>query len=475
LHGQSYSSSCFLCITVNNLSNQHHIKTNFLLAYPVMISMLGQVMTGVADSVMVGWIGALPLAASSFANIFFTLPLFFGVGVSYAITPLVAEAHGAKNTNGIIETLRNGLLINMLTGIALVALIFAIEPTLYMMSQPPEVVTLAIPYLKIVGLSIIPTMLFQTFRQFAEGLHKTRMAMVIVIVSNLLNIALNYVLIYGVYGFPEMGLNGAGLATLISRIVMGVWMAAYIYYGKDFRAYRAAFPFQRASDPLHGEQGAGGAGGYSKSLINKMLHIGVPAGTQFLFEAGAFGFSAVMMGWIGTTALAAHQIAINLATISYMTTSGLGAAATIRVAHFLGQRDIPTLRRVGFLMIAMAAVIMAAWAILFITGKHFLPELYIRDAAVLQMAAPLMIIAGFFQLSDGMQVVCAGALRGLQDVKIPSILIFVAYWIIALPLGYWLAFPLGYGANGIWIGLLIGLTITATLMIVRFNLLSKKI
>jgi MATE family multidrug resistance protein len=450
---------------VNNLYKQD-IRTNFLLAYPVMISMLGQVMTGVADSVMVGWIGATPLAASSFANIFFTLPLFFGVGVSYAITPLVAEAHGAKNIKGIIDTLRNGFLINMLMGVALVVLIFAIEPTLYRMSQPPEVVTLAIPYLKIVGFSIMPTMLFQTFRQFAEGLHKTRMAMVIVIVSNLLNIALNYVLIYGVYGFPEMGLNGAGLATLISRIVMGVWMALYVYYGKFFREYRSAFDVQKLLRP--GRPG-------SWTLINKMLHIGVPAGTQFLFEAGAFGLSAVMMGWIGTTALAAHQIAINLATISYMTTSGMGAAATIRVAHFLGQRDIPTLRRVAFLMIAMAAAIMTAWGILFIAGKHFLPALYIRDAAVLQMAAPLMIIAGFFQLSDGMQVVCAGALRGLQDVKVPSLLIFVAYWIIALPLGYWLAFPLGYGANGIWIGLLIGLTVTAALMIIRFNALSRKV
>jgi MATE family multidrug resistance protein len=435
------------------------IRANFLLAYPVMISMLGQVMTGVADSIMVGWTGATPLAASSFANIFFTLPLFFGVGVSYAITPLVAEAHGANNPKAIIETLRNGFLINMITGVVLVALIFAIEPTLYMMSQPTEVVELAIPYLKIVVLSIIPTMLFQTFRQFAEGLHKTRMAMVIVIVSNLLNIVLNYVLIYGKFGFPEMGLNGAGLATLIARIVMGIWMMLYVYYGKYFTAYRDGFRI----------------GQYSKQLINKMLHIGLPAGTQFILEAGAFGFSAVMMGWIGTSALAAHQIAINLATISYMTTSGLGAAATIRVAHFLGQRNIQTMRRVGFVMIAMAAFIMALWAILFITGKRFLPLLYIQDEAVLAMAAPLMIIAGFFQMSDGMQVVCAGALRGIKDVKVPSVLIFVAYWVIALPLGYWLAFPLGYGANGIWIGLLIGLTITATLMIVRFNSLSKRI
>ena len=435
------------------------IKANFLLAYPVMISMLGQVMTGVADSIMVGWTGATPLAASSFANIFFTLPLFFGVGVSYAITPLVAEAHGAHNDKSIIETLRNGFLINMITGVVLVALVFAIEPTLHLMSQPTEVVTLAIPYLRIVILSIIPTMMFQTFRQFAEGMHKTRMAMVIVIVSNLINIALNYILIYGKFGFPEMGLNGAGLATLIARVVMGIWMMLYVYYSKHFTSYRAGFRI----------------GHYSKQLINKMLHIGLPAGTQFIFEAGAFGFSAVMMGWIGTTALAAHQIAINLATISYMTTSGLGAAATIRVAHFLGQRDIQTMRRVGFVMIGMAAFVMAVWGVLFIVGKRALPLLYIQDEAVLAMAAPLMIIAGFFQMSDGMQVVCAGALRGLKDVKVPSVLIFVAYWVIALPLGYWLAFHLDYGANGIWIGLLIGLTITATLMIVRFNSLSKRI
>ena len=435
------------------------VRANFLLAYPVMVSMLGQVMTGVADSIMVGWTGATPLAASSFANIFFTLPLFFGVGLSYAITPLVAEAHGANHPKSIIETLRNGFLINMIAGVTLVVVIFAIEPTLHYMSQPPEVVLLAIPYLRIVALSIIPTMLFQTFRQFAEGLHKTRMAMVIVIVSNLINIALNYVLIYGKFGFPEMGLNGAGLATLIARIIMGVWMAAYIYYGKYFTAYRAGFRI----------------GQYSKQLINKILHIGIPAGSQFLFEAGAFGFSAVMMGWIGTTALAAHQIAINLATISYMTTSGLGAAATIRVAHFLGQADFRTMRRVAFVMIVMAALIMALWAVLFITGKRFLPLLYIQDEAVLALAAPLMIIAGFFQLSDGMQVVCAGVLRGLKDVKIPSVLIFVAYWVIALPLGYWLAFPMGFGANGVWIGLLVGLTITATLMIIRFNKLSRKL
>jgi multidrug resistance protein, MATE family len=435
-----------------------HIRPNFLLAYPVMLSMLGQVMTGVADSVMVGWTGAVPLAASSLANIFFSVPLFFGVGVSYAITPLVAQAEGANDDNKIIATLKNGSLINLVTGLILVALIFSVEPFMHSMGQPEDVVTLAIPYLSIIAISIIPTMIFQTYRQFAEGLQRTRVAMIIVVGSNLLNIVLNYVLIFGKYGFPEMGLNGAGWATLISRIVMAVSMMLYVYYARKYQAYKAGFSI----------------GNYSRELINKMLHIGLPAGSQFVFEAGAFGFSALMMGWLGTTALAAHQIAINLATISYMTTSGLGAAATIRVGNFWGQRDIHNLRASGFTMIGMAIVLMTAWAFLFIFGRYFLPSLYIKDEAVIQLTASLLIIAAFFQLSDGIQVVTAGALRGLQDVKIPSMLTFVAYWVIALPLGYWLAFPLQMGANGIWIGLFLGLTLTAGAMVVRFNRLSRK-
>lgn len=435
-----------------------HVRPNFLLAYPVMLSMLGQVMTGVADSVMVGWTGATPLAASSFANIFFSVPLFFGIGVSYAITPLVAQAEGAIEPLKIIAILKNGALINLAIGLGLVALIFSIEPFMHYMGQPQEVVELGVPYLSIIAVSIIPTMIFQTYRQFAEGLEKTRMAMIIVIGSNLVNIALNYVLIFGKYGFPELGLNGAGWATLIARCLMALSMMLYVFYGRRFTQFKAGFAM----------------GNYSRSLITKMLHIGLPAGSQFIFEAGAFGLSAIMMGWLGTTALAAHQIAINLATISYMTTSGLGAAATIRVGIFLGQRDKKNLRASAFTMISMGIILMAAWAVLFILGRHFLPSLYIDDPSVIEFTGALLIIAAFFQLSDGIQVVCAGALRGLQDVKIPSLLIFVAYWIIALPLGYGLAFPLGLGASGIWIGLFVGLTLTATAMVIRFNRLSKK-
>lgn len=437
---------------------RNEARASFLLAYPVMISMLGQVMTGVADSIMIGWTGAVPLAASSLANVFFSVLLFFGVGVSYAITPLVAEASGAGDSKRIIEALRHGLLINGVVAVILMALVFGGQGALRHIGQPTDVVELAIPYLLIITLSIFPTMVFQSFRQFAEGLHRTRMAMVIMIAGNLLNVGLNYVLIYGIWIFPELGLNGAGWATLIARIVMAAWMAAYVYYGRWFTAYRDGFRM----------------GDYSRDLINRMLHIGIPAGAQFIFEAAAFGFSAVMMGWLSANTLAAHQIAINLATVSYMTTSGLGAAATIRVGTFLGQRDGLAVRRAGFTLIGLAVLVMLLWAVAFITGNHFLPGLYIDDAAVLSIAAPLMVIAGFFQLSDGMQVVCAGALRGLQDVKVPSLLIFVAYWVLALPIGYLLAFPMGYGAIGIWLGLLLGLTLTAAAMVWRFNRLSHR-
>lgn len=434
-----------------------HLKPNFLLAYPVMLAMLGQVMTGVADSVMVGWTGATPLAASSFANIFFSIPLFFGVGVSYAITPLVAQADGAKDVSKIIDVLKNGSLINLVTGFILVALIFSCEPFMYFMGQPTEVVALAIPYLSIIAVAIIPTMIFQTYRQFAEGLQSTRVAMAIVIGSNLINIGLNYVLIFGKLGAPALGLNGAGWATLVSRIIMAIAMMAYIYLAKKYQPFKAGFK----------------VGGYSMALIKRMLHIGLPAGSQFIFEASAFGFSAIMMGWLGTTALAAHQIAINLATISYMTTSGLGAAATIRVGNFLGQRDTVNLRTAAFAMIWMAVGIMAAWALLFIFGRYALPSFYIDNVEVIELTSSLLIFAAFFQLSDGIQVVTAGALRGLQDVKIPSLLILVAYWVIALPLGYTLAFPFSFGASGIWLGLFIGLTLTATAMVVRFRRLSR--
>lgn len=436
-----------------------HVRKSWNLAYPVMLSQLSHVMVGVTDSIMVGHVGATSLAASSLANVIFNLLMLFGIGVSYAITPLVATAEGENNHKGISDTLRHGLMISIVNSLVLIAIILLGKSVLYYIDQPVEVVDLAIPYLSILAYSLFPVLIFQTFRQFAEGLSNTRIAMIIMLFSVILNVLLNYIFIYGHAGFPAMGLLGAGYGTLISRIVMMAAIVGYIYFARQFRLYRSGFSF----------------GAYSKKLFDKLLYIGIPAGMQFIFEVAAFDFSAIMMGWLGTKTLAAHQIAINLATLSYMTTSGLASAATIRVSNELGKRNIKGMREVAYTLLMMAMVFMTLWAILFIIYRNFLPTIYVDDIEVIQIAAPLIVIAGFFQLSDGAQVVCAGALRGLQDVKVPSLFIFVAYWIIGLPLGYWLGFKAGYGGQGIWFGLLIGLTLTALAMFFRFRTLSKNL
>ena len=436
-----------------------HIRENFHLAYPVMLTNLGHVTMGVADSIMVGHVSATSLAAAGLALVVFNVMMLFGIGVSYAITPLVAVADGAGNKKEIVETLRHGLVINLCNSIFLVVLVSSGKYLLNYIDQPPEVVTLALPYLSIVTFSLIPLLIFQTFKQFAEGLSNTKIALIIIILSNFVNIGLNYILIYGHAGFPAMGLNGAGWATFTSRIFMALSIVGYIYYAPYFKSFREGFLL----------------GKYSSSLINKMLHLGVPSGVQFIFEVAAFDFSLVMMGWLGTTTQAAHQIAINLATISYMTTAGLAAAATIRVSYFLGRKDLKNLKTAAYSLLTMAIGMMILWALAFVVGRHWLPGLYVDDFEVTAIASTLLIIAGLFQLSDGIQVVCIAALRGLQDVKIPSIFIFIAYWIIGLPLGYWLAFVMNYGGIGIWSGLLIGLTLTAAAMFIRFRVLVRNL
>lgn len=430
-----------------------HIRENFHLAYPVMLSNLGHVMMGVTDNIMVGHVNSTSLAAAGLANVAFSVLMLFGIGVSYAITPIVAEARGAGNTHNVIETLRHGFIINLVNGCLLAGVVYVAKNVLYHIDQPEEVVELAIPYLSIVTFSLIPMLLFQTCKQFLEGLSNTRVAMIIILISNVVNIGLNWVLIYGHWGVPALGLNGAGWATLLSRSFMVISFATYLYYSPAFRKFRAGFSLGR----------------YNRKLFNKMLHLGVPAGVQFIFEVAAFDSSLVMMGWLGTTTQAAHQIAISLASISYMTTAGLAAAATIRVSYYLGKKDFKNLALASYSLLGMALLFMSLCALLFIAGRHWLPTLYVYNTEVIATASSLLIIAGLFQLSDGAQVVCIAALRGLQDVKIPSLLIFVAYWIIGLPLGYWLGFSMGLGAIGVWLGLLLGLTLTAIAMFMRFR------
>lgn len=432
---------------------REHVWENLRLAIPVMLGNLGHVAIGVTDNVMVGHVNAVSLAAAGLAFVIFNVLLLFGIGVSYAITPLVASAHGEKNEKSVIEIVRHGFLINVINGILLVVAVFFGSNLLYNLDQPAEVVTLAIPFLNIITFSMIPILIFQTFKQFAEGLGQTRIALYVIIGTVLVNIVLNYAFVYGNLGMPSLGLIGSGIATLVSRLLMAVAMMAYVYHYAAFRKYRKMFS----------------AGNYDTGIIKKMLHLGVPSGVQFIFEVAAFDFSLVMMGWFGTSIQAAHQIAINMATISYMTTAGLAAAATIRVGYYHGSGDAANMKKATYSILAIAMVVMLICGVIFIGGRDSLPGLYVSEPEVIKIASSLLIIAGLFQLADGAQVVCTSALRGLQDVKIPSLFIFVAYWLVGLPLGYWLAFVAGVGPTGIWWGLLIGLTLTALAMYARLR------
>lgn len=435
------------------LTYKQHLRENLKLAVPVMLSNLGHVLMGVTDNIVVGHINATSLAAAGLATVIFNVLLLFGIGVSYAITPLVAEANGKTDDGDLVSTVRHGLVINVLNSALLIILVLIGKDLLYHLNQPADVVALAISFLEIIAFSLLPVMVFQTFKQFAEGLSLTRIALYVMIAANVVNLILNFVFVYGYLGFPAMGLNGSGWATFCSRIFMAVAIIAYIYRDSVLQKYRAIFSF----------------GSYQTKKFSRMLNLGIPSGVQFIFEVAAFDFSLVMMGWISTETQAAHQIAINLATLTYMTTAGLAAAATIRLGYYLGSHDTVNMRGSAYSLLHMALALMFCTAIIFIVARQALPELYVDDHNVIGIASSLLIIAGLFQLADGTQVVCAAALRGLQDVKIPSIFILIAYWVIGLPLGYLLAFKSGLGGQGIWWGLFIGLTVTAIALFLRLQ------
>lgn len=437
---------------------REQVKTTFLLAYPVMLSQLGQVSVGVADSMMVGRLGALELAASSLANSIFFVIFMFGIGISMGLTPLVSKAYGKGKTNQISRLFSNSLLINFFASLLMLGLVLLFSRNLNFLNQPEEVEALALPFLLIITASLVPLMLFQTFKQFVEGLSQTKQAMFITIAANLVNVFLNWLLIWGNWGFPELGFLGAAWATLISRVLMVVLMATYVLTSKRYRNFEIQILRFKPN----------------WTLCKRILKIGIPTGFQFIFEVSAFSAAAIMMGWIGVNALAGHQIALNLASISYMMATGLATAGMIRVSHYIGKEDYKGMREAGMVAFGMVAAFMFVCALLFFVLRFSLPMLYIDDPQVISLAASLLVLAGLFQLSDGIQVVGLGVLRGLEDVKVPTIVTFLAYWGLGLPLGYFLAFTMGFAEKGIWIGLLVGLTLTAGMLLYRFDRLSKR-
>jgi len=430
------------------------------LAYPVMVGQLGQILVSVADSIMVGkFLGTIPLAAISLAVSILIIPMVFAIGVAFGLTPLVAGADGKEDPAEAVKYFKNGLVLNSILGLLVYGVLAIFAQFAHLLGQDERVVSEAMPYLHIVGFSIVPMMAFFAFKQFAEGLSDTKAGMRVSLVANLLNILLNYPLITGWGPFPELGLAGAAVSTLGTRFLMVAGMAIYIRRHKKFESY---WKHWRSTS-------------ITWSSIRAILAIGVPSGLQLVFEAGAFAMSGVIVGMIGPIQQAAHQIALNIASVSYMMVSGLGAAATIRVGNQLGKRDIPMLRLAGQSLFHMTLAMMFVTMILLIALRNVLPEFYSSDPEVLQYTAVLMIAAGIFQLPDGLQATTLGALRGVQDVNIPTVIAFIAYWVIAVPTCYYLGVTRGIGPLGVWIGLTVGLLLASVALYWRFQYKVRRI
>jgi MATE family multidrug resistance protein len=432
---------------------------NIMLALPIVFSQAGQMLVGLVDTFMVGQLGATELAAVSFANSILVLGFVLIMGLSIGVTPLVGKANGAGKQQESGFWLRQGLTVNLYFAILLILMMFGTALLMPFMGQEEAVVALAIPYYLIIVVSMLPFCLFMVFKQFAEGIANTRIAMVITLIANVINIVLNYLLIFGKAGMPQLGINGAGYATLISRIFMAIVIVVTFASLSYFREYKktllaSKFQFKRAVE---------------------ILKIGFPIGGQMLIEVFAFSMGAIMMGWISKDAMAAHQIVISLASLTYMMSLGLSSAATIKVSNFLGAGDMDSIKYSAYAIIHKVIVFMSVNGVLFILLRNVLPALFVHNESVVHIAAQLMIIAGVFQLFDGLQVVWLGILRGLQDVKAPSVIAFITWIIIALPISYVCAFTLNMGSTGVWLGYLSGLFVGSVLLQIRYVRLYKRL
>jgi MATE family multidrug resistance protein len=438
------------------------------LSVPVILGMLGHTFVQFADNIMVGQLGTAELAAVSLGNSFVFIAMSLGIGFSTAITPLVAEADGAGNKDSAKSSLKHGLILCTMISVALFLLILLAKPLMYLMKQPQEVVTLAMPYLDLVALSLVPLVIFQAFKQFTEGLSETRYPMYATVIANIVNIVLNYLLIFGSFGFPKLGIVGAAIGTLVSRIIMVLYIWLLLKKKNKFHDYVTGFNFKKIE----------------KRVMRKIIALGFPSALQMFFEVAIFTAAIWLSGVLGKNPQAANQIALNLSSMTFMFGMGLGVAAMIRVGNQKGLQNFKELRRIAQSIFFLTFLLEIVFAILFLLGRNWFPTLYldINDVMnvadnneVIYLAAQLLLVAAFFQISDGVQVVVLGALRGLQDVKIPTLITFIAYWGIGFPVSYYLGLHTNLESIGIWLGLLTGLTASAIMLYIRFNYLTRRL
>lgn len=438
------------------------------MAYPVILGMVGHTLIGIVDNIMVGKIGSTELAAVSLGNSMIFIAMSLGIGFSTAITPIVAEGDAEKNDTKIRSAFHHGLFLCTILGLVLFSVIMCAKPIMELLKQPEDVIVLAKPYLGWVAFSLIPLVMYQGYKQFADGMSLTKYSMYAMVMANVLHVGINYVLIYGIWIFPKMGIIGAALGTVISRIFLVMFMHIMLSRRDDLKRFFKNFSFNEIQ----------------KSTIKKIISIGFPSAMQMLFEVVLFTASIWLCGNIGKTSQAANQIALSLASLTFMFAMGLSVTSMIRVSNQRGLMDFKKLIVVARSIFLLAIILETVFAIFFIAFHDYLPYIFLNmentgqildNEEVITIASRLLLIAAVFQISDGIQVVVLGALRGLQDVKVPMYITFVAYWVIGFPISYYLGEHTELKAQGVWIGLLAGLTAAAVFLYIRFHYLTKKL
>lgn len=423
------------------------------LGVPIVIGQIGVIIVGFADTLMIGHYNMKGLAAASFVNSVFNLAIIFGTGFSYGLTPIVGSLFGNKELPASGRILKNSILANTLVAIFLTLAMTILFLNVEKLGQPEELIPLIKPYFIVLLISIIFIMLFNAFKQFADGITDTRISMWILLGGNVIHIFSNYILIHGKLGMPELGLLGAGISTLFVRMAMLITFVIIFFFSKRYTVYRE---------------------GFSKSSINKtdfkkLNKIGWPVALQMGMETASFSLSAVMVGWLGAVALAAHQIMVTVSTVSFMMFYGMGAAIAVRVSNFRGRNDIPNIRNSAFAgahIIILMAIITSS--LIFLLRNH-ISSWFSNDVDVAKVVITLVFPMLIYQFSDGMQIAFANALRGIADVKVMMAIAFFSYFIVALPIGYICGFVLNWGVPGVWMTFPTGLSCAAILMYWRFQ------
>lgn len=428
-----------------------HYRETLRLGVPVVISQLGQITVGLADSIMIGRLGATELATAAFANTLFSLPLIFGMGFAMSLTPFTGRAWARKDYASIQTLWKNGLLANLLMAFVLLLVAAGLYLAMPLMQQPVHLVAPAQSYFIILSASLLPLMVFFSGKQLLEGLSNTRIAMIITLLGNLLNILGNYLLIYGKAGFPELGLNGAGISTLLARLAMATVMLLLVVRHRALR------------------QGIRARLYFSRKEVQRLYRLGLPMGLHLFSESSAFIVSGIMMGWLGETALAAHQIVMSLSTLGFMLYQGIGVSSTIRISQLSAHQQPLLLQAAARASVHIVLLMVLIISLFFLIFRVQLPFLFTPEAEVARLATELILILVIYQLFDALQIIFSGILRGLADARIPGLLTIFSYFGVAIPLSYLSAFHLDLGPAGIWLGFPVGLGVCALLFYFRIR------